>query len=120
MGTLCNACGINYRRALHKSRGTLDLDQLARAMGPSRPSIQKSLKRLRRTKRASASSLCVAFQSAASAPLHLIDAIPTQPTEFASPPTTAPQSPVDVRTPPTPLLPSIHMLLNELTEDKRH
>ncbi len=49
METLCNACGINYRRALVKSTtGRLNLDSLARAMGPSRPSIQKALKRQRR------------------------------------------------------------------------
>ncbi len=119
MGTLCNACGINYRRALHKSRGTLDLDQLARAMGPSRPSIQKSLKRLRRTKRAAASSHGIGFHSAAAA-LQLVDVSTSRSTEFASPATTAPQSPVDVRTPPTPLLPSIHVLLNGLTEQEEH
>lgn len=56
MNTLCNACGINYRRALSKTRGLLDLDALARSMGPSRPSIQKSLKRLRRSAFASHSS----------------------------------------------------------------
>lgn len=49
MGTLCNACGINYRRALSKSgSGKVDLDLLARDMGPSRPSIQKAIKRQRK------------------------------------------------------------------------
>lgn len=56
MSTLCNACGINYRRALSKTSGLLDLDALARSMGPSRPSIQKSLKRLRRSAYSSHSS----------------------------------------------------------------
>lgn len=46
MGTLCNACGINYRRALAKSQdGTLNLDRLAAEMGNARLSIQKALKR---------------------------------------------------------------------------
>lgn len=48
MATLCNACGINYRRARLKAKGRLDLDRLARAMGSKRPSIQKSLKRQRK------------------------------------------------------------------------
>lgn len=49
MGTLCNACGINYRRALTKSPdGTLDLDRLAQQMGHTRLSIQKALKRQRK------------------------------------------------------------------------
>lgn len=49
MGTLCNACGINYRRALAKSpSGTLNLDRLAEQMGHTRLSIQKALKRQRK------------------------------------------------------------------------
>lgn len=49
MGTLCNACGINYRRALAKSQGeTLNLDRLAEQMGHTRLSIQKALKRQRK------------------------------------------------------------------------
>lgn len=49
MGTLCNACGINYRRALAKSPGgTLNLDRLAEQMGHTRLSIQKALKRQRK------------------------------------------------------------------------
>ena len=118
MGTLCNACGINYRRALHKSRGTLDLDQLARAMGPSRPSIQKSLKRLRRTKRSATPLNAGINTSTAVAALQLVDMEVSRSNELASPPITAPQSPVDVRTPPTPLLPSIHVLLNGLTPQR--
>lgn len=52
MGTLCNACGINYRRALVKSAaGRLNLDLLARDMGPSRPSIQKAIKRQKKLMR---------------------------------------------------------------------
>lgn len=48
-GPLCNACGINYRRALSLRNGVhIDLDDLARAMGPARPSIQKALKRAER------------------------------------------------------------------------
>ncbi|CAN8076999.1 unnamed protein product [Agarophyton chilense] len=48
MGTLCNACGINYRRALQKAPDTmLDLDQLAQQQG-TRLSIQKALKRQRK------------------------------------------------------------------------
>lgn len=50
MSTLCNACGINYRRALAKrpAGSRLDLDRLAGAVsGPARPSIQKALKRMR-------------------------------------------------------------------------
>eukprot|EP00178_Gracilaria_changii_P016698 TRINITY_DN479_c4_g1_i3.p1 TRINITY_DN479_c4_g1~~TRINITY_DN479_c4_g1_i3.p1 ORF type:complete len:305 (+),score=51.99 TRINITY_DN479_c4_g1_i3:85-915(+) len=48
MGTLCNACGINYRRALQKApNGALDLDQLAHQQG-TRLSIQKALKRQRK------------------------------------------------------------------------
>lgn len=46
MATLCNACGISYRRALAKtSNGYLNLDQLAQQTGPGRRSIQKALKR---------------------------------------------------------------------------
>lgn len=45
MSVLCNACGISYRRAITKSDARVDLDRLAREMGPTRPSIQKSLKR---------------------------------------------------------------------------
>lgn len=48
MRVLCNACGINFRRASAKRSkidGPIDLDALARAMGPARPSIQKALKR---------------------------------------------------------------------------
>lgn len=49
MGTLCNACGINYRRALAKSPGgNLNLDRLAEQMGHTRLSIQKALKRQRK------------------------------------------------------------------------
>lgn len=49
MGTLCNACGINYRRALSKApEGQLDLDSLAVEMGHTRLSIQKALKRQRK------------------------------------------------------------------------
>lgn len=49
MGTLCNACGINYRRALAKSQGgVLDLDRLSEQMGHTRLSIQKALKRQRK------------------------------------------------------------------------
>lgn len=48
MATLCNACGINYRRARSKANGRLDLDGLARSMGTKRLSIQKSLKRQRK------------------------------------------------------------------------
>ena len=49
MSTLCNACGINYRRALAKyTDGTLDLDRLAQEMGHTRLSIQKALKRQRK------------------------------------------------------------------------
>lgn len=49
MGILCNACGINYRRAVAGSGGVgIDLPRLAEAMGPVRPSIQKALKRVRR------------------------------------------------------------------------
>lgn len=48
MGTLCNACGINYRRALQKApNGMLDLDALAQQQG-TRLSIQKALKRQRK------------------------------------------------------------------------
>lgn len=50
MRVLCNACGINFRRAAAKRspcEGPIDLDVLARAMGPARPSIQKALKRAR-------------------------------------------------------------------------
>eukprot|EP00177_Eucheuma_denticulatum_P000611 GFKZ01001099.1.p1 GENE.GFKZ01001099.1~~GFKZ01001099.1.p1 ORF type:complete len:403 (+),score=55.74 GFKZ01001099.1:91-1209(+) len=49
MGTLCNACGINYRRALAKSpAGSLNLDRLAEQMGHTRLSIQKALKKQRK------------------------------------------------------------------------
>lgn len=51
MGTLCNACGINYRRALTKTAtGKLNLDSLAQSAGhpTARPSIQKALKRVRK------------------------------------------------------------------------
>lgn len=49
MGTLCNACGINYRRALAKSPGgVLNLDRLSEQMGHTRLSIQKALKRQRK------------------------------------------------------------------------
>lgn len=49
MGTLCNACGINYRRALAKSSPhSLDLDALSRHMGHAKLSIQKALKRQRK------------------------------------------------------------------------
>lgn len=51
MGTLCNACGINYRRALSKMpAGKLNLDTLAQCAGhpTARPSIQKALKRVRK------------------------------------------------------------------------
>lgn len=117
MSTLCNACGINYRRALHKSCGKLDLDQLARAMGPSRPSIQKSIKRLRRTKKTITSAMRIGFDDLCCAPppLHLVNVEESRSPEFISTIGSAPQSPVDVRTTTTkPLLPSIHVLLNEL------
>lgn len=48
MGTLCNACGINYRRALSKVHSGIDLnlDRLSQQYaGHSRLSIQKALKR---------------------------------------------------------------------------
>lgn len=50
MSTLCNACGINYRRARKYEVG-LDLDKLSREVGPNRPSILKSIKRVRKCKR---------------------------------------------------------------------
>lgn len=53
MRVLCNACGINFRRATAKrsqGEGPIDLDALARAMGPARPSIQKALKRAKRSR----------------------------------------------------------------------
>lgn len=64
MSLLCNACGINYRRALSKSKGTVNLDDLARAMGPitapCRPSIHKSLKRQRAAASAAAEAAAAA------------------------------------------------------------
>lgn len=49
MATLCNACGINYRRALGKTtQDQLDLDLLAQQTGRGRLSIQKALKRIRK------------------------------------------------------------------------
>lgn len=55
MGTLCNACGINYRRAL-KMYPDLDLDKLSQQVAATtvtpnekpRASIQKSIKRQRK------------------------------------------------------------------------
>ncbi len=64
MSLLCNACGINYRRALSKSKGNVNLDDLARAMGPitapCRPSIHKSLKRQRAAASAAAEAAAAA------------------------------------------------------------
>lgn len=49
MAVLCNACGINYRRALSKTEsGGLNLDRLAHQAGKDRLSIQKALKRQRK------------------------------------------------------------------------
>lgn len=53
MRVLCNACGINFRRATAKravEEGPIDLDALAREMGPARPTIQKALKRSMRSR----------------------------------------------------------------------
>lgn len=53
MRVLCNACGINFRRATAKravEEGPIDLDALAREMGPARPTIQKALKRATRSR----------------------------------------------------------------------
>ncbi len=48
MSILCNACGLNYRRAARSNNGHVDLDALARFMqstGTRKLSICKSLKR---------------------------------------------------------------------------
>ncbi len=58
MSTLCNACGINYRRARKYETG-LDLDKLSKEVGPNRPSILKSIKRVRKCKRPTAKVLQV-------------------------------------------------------------
>lgn len=50
MSILCNACGLNYRRAARSNNGHVDLDALARFMekaGTRKLSICKSLKRQR-------------------------------------------------------------------------
>lgn len=57
MATLCNACGINYRRALSKtSSDSLNLDLLAQQTGSARLSIQKALKRQRKLNRSQQTS----------------------------------------------------------------
>ena len=66
---LCNACGINYRRALTMAKGQVDLDELARSMGSispnSRPSIHKTLKRQRAAAAAAAGEAAAAEAAAA-------------------------------------------------------
>jgi len=52
MMTLCNACGINYRRAVKNEGKFIDLDQLSRDTSCLKLSIQKSIKRQRNLKRA--------------------------------------------------------------------
>lgn len=49
MATLCNACGINYKREV-RLVGEIDLDELAKLTWPSRLSIHKSMKRVRRAR----------------------------------------------------------------------
>lgn len=69
MATLCNACGINYRRALSKTPTQhINLDRLAQQTGSTRLSIQKALKRQRKVSSSSSSSSPHSSHSSSSSP----------------------------------------------------